>query len=517
MVEKPIIEIQPSDLVENSFYIDMEFPFSFEGREYLKPIYNTPEKIMVLYYGRQSEKSTTIANKIILNSISKRRFRTLYVTPADSQTKEFSIDKLDPKLKYSPLIKKHFWGDLPDVDNVYSKQFKNGSRVVLKSAYQNADRIRGISADFLCVDEIQHINPEFLPVMEECISHSPYKGRLYAGTPDVSQDTLDQVWKFSDQTEFIFKCKKGHWNRQDHDMMKFVSLEGIHCKDCGIILDKTEGEWVTANREEGKYKGYRTSQLMVPWLTSEDILDKQERYSPKRFLNEVLALPYESMGAPVTEKHIKKCCIEEFNMINEGVTPEGIDTPVYAGIDWGTGLKSYTLITFVTFVGGKWTVLRAKRFSGVEADANRQMELILEELHRFKPKAVSCDWGFGHLQNAQIKLKYHGGEVRTVFSSTGAAPIVLDNTGRYVINRSNMMSRVFNMILEERIRFPRWADFGTFAKDILSIKAEDPDETGMSKTQLKYVHVAPDDFFHSLMYALIAGEIATGNLIIEAI
>jgi hypothetical protein len=145
------------------------------------------------------------------------------------------------------------------------------------------------------------------------------------------------------------------------------------------------------------------------------------------------------------------------------------------------------------------------------------MELILEELHRFTPKAVSCDWGFGHLQNAQIKLKYHGGEVRTVFSSTGAAPIVLDNTGRYVINRSNMMSRVFNMILEERIRFPRWADFGTFAKDILSIKAEDPDESGLSKTQLKYVHVAPDDFFHSLMYALIAGEIATGNLIIEAI
>jgi hypothetical protein len=399
---------------------------------------------------------------------------------------------------------------------VYSKELRNGSRIVLKSAYKNADRIRGISADYLCVDEVQHINPDFLPVMEECISHSPFKGRLYAGTPDVAQDALDQVWKFSDQTEFIFKCKNGHWVRQDHDIVNFVEVDGIHCKTCGVILDRSQGEWVTAH-EGGKYKGYRTSQLMVPWLTTEDILDKQERYAPKRFLNEVIALPYESMGAPVTEKHIRKCCDDKFQMLKGGVIPQGVQAPIYAGIDWGTGLKSYTVLTFVAHIGGKWTMLRSKRFSGVEADANRQMELILEELHRFRPKAVSCDWGFGHLQNAQIKLKYTHGEVRTVFSSVGAAPIILDATGRYVINRSNMMSRVFNMILEERIRFPRFEDFGTFAKDILSIKAEDPDEAGVQKTQLKYVHVAPDDFFHSLMYGLIAGEIATGNLIIDAI
>jgi hypothetical protein len=234
---------------------------------------------------------------------------------------------------------------------------------------------------------------------------------------------------------------------------------------------------------------------MVPWLTTEDILDKQERYAPKRFLNEVIALPYESMGAPVTEKHIRKCCDDKFQMLKGGVIPQGVQAPIYAGIDWGTGLKSYTVLTFVAHIGGKWTMLRSKRFSGVEADANRQMELILEELHRFRPKAVSCDWGFGHLQNAQIKLKYTHGEVRTVFSSVGAAPIILDATGRYVINRSNMMSRVFNMILEERIRFPRFEDFGTFAKDILSIKAEDPDEAGVQKNTVKVCPCSSRRFF----------------------
>jgi hypothetical protein len=515
VLAKPTTTMLPSELVESSFYIDMDFPFSFVGREYLKPIYNEEHKTMVLYFGRQSEKSTTLANKILINSVTKRRFRTLYVTPAFDQTKEFSVDKLEPKLAYSPLLNKHFWGKEADVTSIMSKQLKNGSRIVLRSAFKNADRTRGISADMICVDEVQHVNPDFLPVMEECISHSTYKGRLYAGTPDVARDALDQVWNFSDKTEFIFKCKNGHWNRQNHDIINRIEIDGIHCKSCGCILDRGVGEWVVGNRE-GKYKGYRTSQLMVPWLNTEDILDKRDRYAPKRFLNEVIALPYESMGAPVKEKHIRKCCEDDFSMIKEGVTPQGLNTPVYAGIDWGTGTKSYTIVVFIAFVGGKWTMLRAKRFSGVEADANRQMELIIEELHRFMPKAVSCDWGFGHLQNAQIKLKYLQGEVRTVFSSMGAAPIVLDNTGRYVINRSNMMSRVFNMILEERIRFPKWKDFITFAMDILSIRAEDPDETGAHKSQIKYVHVAPDDFFHALMYALIAGEIATGNLIIDA-
>lgn len=506
----------PSQLVESSFYLDMEFPFSFEGRDYLKPIYDNQDKILVLYFGRQSEKTTTLANKILINSVTKRSFQTLYVTPANDQTKEFSVDKLSPKLKYSPLIEKYFWGKVPDSDNVFSKRLKNGSRVVLRSAFKNPDRCRGISADLLCVDEIQNINPDFLPVLEECISHSPYKGRLYAGTPDVAQDALDQVWGFSDMTEFIFKCPKGHWNRQDQDLVNYIELDGIHCKRCGEIIDRANGEWVKGSNT-GKYKGYRTSQLMVPWLTTEDILDKRDRYAPKRFLNEVIALPYESIGAPVTIKHIKRCCEDTFIMIKEGVIPTGIDTPIYAGIDWGTGTLGYTVLTFVSFIGGRWTVLRSKRFSGIEADANVQMDLILKELHRFKPKAVSCDWGFGHLQNAQIKLKYLQGEVRTVFSSTGAAPIILDQTGRYVINRSNMMSRVFNMILEERIRFPKWEDFETFAKDIVSIRAEDPDITGSHKTQIKYVHVAPDDYFHSMMYALIAGEIATGNLIIDAI
>lgn len=512
----PIIELAPSELIEAAFHVDMDLPFKFEGREYLRPIYDNQDKIMVLYFGRQSEKSTTLANKMLMYSIAYRRFRTLYVSPADTQTKEFSMDKVDPKLRYSPYIMENFWGETPPIDNVYLKEMRNGSRMVFRSAYKNPDRIRGISADMLCVDECQDVNPDFLPVIEECISHSQHRFRLYAGTPDMHMDALDQVWGYSDQTEYVFKCPKGHWNRQDFEIVERISKDGVHCKSCGEIIIRASGQWVVTNKE-GRYKGYRTSQLMVPWLDGDDIIDKLERYPTKRFLNEVVALPYESSAAPVAERHLKACCDEKVRMIRYGVSPS-VGSPVFAGIDWGTGLKSYTMLCFVAHLAGKWTVLRAKRFTGIETDANVQMKLIMEELGRFNPISVACDWGFGFLQNAQVKLKYQHGDVKTVFSSSQSSPASYDRVSdRFTINRSYMMSRMFNMILQEQIRFPAWEDFATFGKDILTIRAEDPDESTAATKQLKYVRVGPDDFFHAMMYALMIGEITTGRLVIDVV
>jgi len=467
--------------------------------------------------GVVTHNSTTLANKILLNSITNRRFRSLYVTSADAQAKEFSVDKLQPKLKYSPTINRHFWGSQPEADNVFSKELKNGSRILIRSMFKSADRIRGISADLLAVDELQDINPDFLAVAEECLSHSNYKLRMYAGTPDTALDALDQVWSFSDKTEFVFKCPKGHWNRQDHAMVARITKAGILCKTCGEVLDRRTGEWVVMNKQ-GRYKGYRTSQMMVPWITVDELIDKRERYSSKRFFNEVAALPYDAIGAPINEGHLRKCCDEGFKMIKDGVYPK-IDrnVHVFMGSDWGSGSASYTVISFWAHIGGKWTLLRAKKYTGVESDPALQMNLILSEMDRINPIRVGSDWGFGFLNNAQLKLHYKKGEVCEIFSSSGASPITRDSlSGRFVINRSYMMSRVFNMILEERVRFPCWEDFAQFAPDILSIRADDPDEKP-GQRQIKYVRVAPDDFFHSMMYALIMGEIHTGKLLIDAI
>lgn len=514
-----LLDLLPSQIIESSFYVDTDLPFRFQGREYLLPVYDNDDRTIVLYFGRQSEKSTTLANKILLNSMIRKRFRTLYVSAADMQTTEFSQDKIDPKLKYSPIIYRQFWGPESSKEiknNVYLKELKNGSRIVLRSVYKDPDRSRGISADLLACDEVQDINPDFLPVIEECISHSKWKYRLYAGTPDVNLDALDEVWKRSDQTQFMFRCPADHWNVQDADIVTRMDLSGIHCKTCGKVIDRSRGEWVITN-PGARTKGYRTSQLMVPWLSMDELVEKLEDYPTKRFYNEVLALPYDSSANPVTENHLKTCCDDDFTMIKTGVRLDLKGVPVFAGIDYGTGTKSFTVICFIAHLGGKWTLLRAKRYTGVETDASRQMELLLEELDHFRPVAVSTDWGFGFMQNSQIKLKYKNGEVRTMFSSTGASPITYNKSGDlFSINRSYMMSRVFNMIVEERIRFPKWSDFAPFANDILAIRAQDPDDNPGQK-QIKYTRVAPDDFFHALMYASIAGEIHTGKLMIEAI
>lgn len=459
--------------------------------------------------------STTIANKILMHSIEKRRFRTVYISSADAQAQDFSKDKLASKLKYTPLLSKCFWGDPPESDNVYTKELKNGSRVLIRSILKSPDRVRGISADLICFDELQDIDPDFIPVAEECISHSKYKYRLYAGTPDTAMDALDQTWSFSDQTEYVFRCSAGHWNEQDSDIIARITPLGIECKKCKRILEKTSGGWVIKN-PQGRYKGYRTSQLMVPWISPSEILDKRDRYSAKRFYNEVVALPYDAIGSPVSETDIRKCCDENMTMIKQGVNFQS-PVPVFAGVDWGSGSVSYTVISFWAYLADKWTLLRAKRFSGIESDPHIQQKAIMQELYNMKPTRVGCDWGFGYIQNAQLKMKYTAGEISEIYNTATSNPVSLDKAaGMFKINRSYMMSRVFNMILEEKVRFPRWEDFQPFAKDILSIRIDDPDKKEGMK-QLKYIRVGPDDYFHSMMYGVLMGELQTGRMMISTI
>jgi hypothetical protein len=57
------------------------------------------------------------------------------------------------------------------------------------------------------------------------------------------------------------------------------------------------------------------------------------------------------------------------------------------------------------------------------------------------------------------------------------------------------------------VEFPRWEYFKPFADDILNIQAEYDEEMGRTK----YVNIGPDDFFHSLLYAIISLDLLNGS------
>jgi hypothetical protein len=77
---------------------------------------------------------------------------------------------------------------------------------------------------------------------------------------------------------------------------------------------------------------------------------------------------------------------------------------------------------------------------------------------------------------------------------------------RYVVNRTDTMSDIFNAIKRKQLEFPRWEEFKEpYATDFLNIVSE----YNNSLRMVQYGHSPdkPDDAFHSSLYCFLASMI----------
>jgi len=504
---RPSVEITPSELVSRTFYLQDGYKFSFEDRDYLLPIYDGMHKHMILCFGRQTEKSTYLCNRILLHMIANPGFQALYVAPETKHTSEFSRQKLMPRLKYSPIVDQMFFRGT-DVDNVNEKELTNGSRIVLRSAYRDPLSCRGISADLVALDECQDMVFEHIPVIHETLSHSPHKIRLYAGTPKTRDDTLDRLWGRSNQTEWMFKCPEGHWARGDFSV---IQRDGPRCPTCGREISRTSGEWVQG-KQEAPIDGFRISQLLVPWVSWDDILEKLDTYPHEQFANEVLAIPMDSATHPLNVDDIVACCDSRQPMASRYVPNLGYS---FAGIDWGTGGTSYTVLVILSIYNDKFVLWFAKRYEGDMSDPEMQIKDISYQCKKFGVQMIGADCGFGFVQNSNLRKEFGRERIMEFYSSHNLGKSIRwdKKADRYTIHRTTMMGRVVNGIKREQFKFPKWEVWRPFAQDLLHVQA-DFDE---NKRVMKYTHPEnmPDDTFHALMYAMLTSEVFSGQIVIE--
>jgi len=172
-MSKRVVELMPSDFSETFLYLNGR-RFSLTDYPYLRSVYNCRDPRVVLKFSRQTAKSTTLANIMVTKSIMHPHFKTLYISPSVDQTKVFSHDRVAPVLEQSTFVKKHYLNSTL-IQNVFMKQLLNGSRMYLRYAHLNADRVRGYSADMCLFDEVQDQLEDNIPVIEETMSRSLHK------------------------------------------------------------------------------------------------------------------------------------------------------------------------------------------------------------------------------------------------------------------------------------------------------------------------------------------------------
>jgi len=498
-------------------------PFTFTGREYLRQIYDTDAKRSLLKCGRQVEKSTLLGNKLLDYSCIITACNSLYVAPTNMQTKVFSQDRLKEPMETSEYLRA--WTTTKLSDNVFLKKFINRSQITLRYAYMNADRTRGIPADIICVDELQDILVDNIPVIEECASHSPYKIFMYSGTPKSLDNTIEYYWtNYSTQNEWAVPCHrhmyntaqgsvKVHWNllTEDH-----IGEKNLVCDKCRMPISPADPmcTWVSLNPGVLKsipkpYEGFRIPQLMVPWISHEEILQKQLTYSRAKFYNEVLGLSYDSGTRPLTRQDVMDNCDPSYSLDNEFVDTIrkhlGAVTPIFMGVDWGTGENTYTVVSLGAYIEGRFTIFYIHRFEGKEAEPDYQMPMIEALLTRFHVTLVGVDYGGGFWPNDELTRKYGWQRIAKYQYSTPSTKVKYDDgLQRFLVHRTEVMSDLFNAIKRRDVfRFPKWDDFqNPYGADMLNIFSEYNEQ--MRLNQYKKSPNSTDDAFHSILLCFLA-------------
>jgi len=498
----------------------------WEDRRYLYPIYNTKHPRVFFMCGRQVEKSQTLANVITTSSIATPYYKSIYLSPSIIQTSTFSSEKLEPLITRSPLVGKYFV-DSKCRAQVFDKSFTNGSYIFLRSAYFNADRVRGISAYLLGGDEIQDQLKDNLDVVSECLAHATYPRWIYACTPKSLDNTANAYWGMSTKGEWFVPClrhgfadRKESWFWQSLDI-KNIGKHGLICSKCGNPIFPQLGEWRWTGPKDAHWRGFRISQLMVPWIPWEpdpaappSIIHKLETYDETKFSNEVLGLPHDNAEKPITMAVLKDRCNDEVRNVKENMDhyrSRGIQ--MFLGGDWGTKTKkSYSIISVSIFDNGKLKVIFAKRFEGREQDYSFIIPYLQELITEY---SLICgfDQGIGYAQNDILAFAIHGRydihlSERRIFPinyvpNQREVLVWNEKADAYSLQRTRSMNKLFQAIRRYDVEFPCFEDMERpFFEDILNIHQELRTSGGDSGDRMIYsVHPElTDDFFHAVNF-----------------
>ncbi|MEM2174175.1 MAG: phage terminase large subunit family protein [Candidatus Micrarchaeia archaeon] len=497
------MELLPSQYIETFFRIRNE-RINFSERQFWKEIHDNKFNKLVIVGSRGSEKSAFLATKMLLLSRLIPGFRGLYVAPTTLQLRTFVSDLVDDIIRGSPFLQTNTTSETLRL--LYNKEFKNNSKLFFRFAFYSPDRCRGLHVDALFIDELQDMLVEVIQAIFPVLDHAKEPLWIMTGTQKTTAHASHYYYSKSKQIEYLIKCEScGHYNYQDENIL---GPDGLICSRCKNRIYIQNGKYVALNPSSDIY-GFRITHLMLPYISYDKIIERKNFMSPDKFRNEILALPSETIEKPLTEYDVRAIC-SNYSFYNE---PDQLLSllPIYAGIDWGAGIKSYTVITLVAKIGQKFRIIYAKRFT-YETDMEMRREII-SIIKKFNVKTVVCDWGFGAGYIPFFQEVFGSDRfIPCEYTTSSRKKIEWDSKNmRFLANRTQLMARLFHDIKKGIIEAPRWEEFREFARDLLSIYTDYNDKL----QKIIYYHPPdePDDFCHSLIYALIASDIYRQGII----
>jgi len=203
------------------------------------------------------------------------RVSIIYTFPTASDVADFSKARIAPMIQSSEHLSRVVQG------GIELKQIGN-SFVYFRGAWSERQAI-SVDSDFNIHDEVDFSKPDIIEIYQERLSHSKFKYFLAFSTPTIPEFGIDYLFNRSDKKEWFVECPKcGKAQILKYpDSIKGDTKEARYaCVFCrATITDdaRRNGYWKATGDKDWGVSGYHISQLMAPWISAKEILQKEER------------------------------------------------------------------------------------------------------------------------------------------------------------------------------------------------------------------------------------------------
>lgn len=484
-------------------------PISFADRPYLPAIYAVDRGNLIARTSRQVEKSTFLANTILYECCRNANAKILVVTPRDEQARSFFHDRLLPPLLKSPLISRYLLGKGSRLQ-VNNTLFSNGAVVKLRSAFHDADSCRGLSSNILMVDEVQDIAPKSLSVLRETLSHASDGRMLLTGTPKLIDNELESVFARSTGNLWTISCG-GCANEVTIDE-RCLGPVGLICPPCELPINAAQGRWVATNPHSTWGQGFCVSHPMVPWMKYQEILDRAQEYDLFQLRNEVLGLPTTLGEHAVTMAELEACCQGGAMWKTSRGESRGRAGKLYAGVDWGGGSNSRTVLVIGELTPDfVFHVRHVSAFRPTE-DPLYCVEQVAKTLRQLRVVAVGADSGMGLTNNRLLFGRYTppSGFFAISYAPSERPPIRDGYLMKWTVDRTVTLSHVFTRVRKKTLLLPQLSDMREYLPEFACVVAIHD----AAMRSIKYTHAESerDDTLHALNYALLMAVHARGRI-----
>jgi hypothetical protein len=290
-------------------------PYSFEGHEYLRAIYDDVSPHVVLSKASQVGGTTWAILRSLHACLSG--LNVMYFFPTRTDVLEFSKSRVTPLVADNPFLQK----ELKDTDTAGLK--KIGDAHLYLRGMQSSIGMKSVPADMVVFDELDEASPDAKALAKERLSHSDYRRLIELSNPSIPGYGIDEAYLESDQRHWTLRCEScGKWVAPDKVFPTKLGEEvpiireredGAHflaCPSCEAELDPSGGEWV-ADYPDRPIHGYRISQLFSSKIDPGEILrEYRKTYNPERFYTLKIGIPWVDVENKLSTHQVLALCGE---------------------------------------------------------------------------------------------------------------------------------------------------------------------------------------------------------------